>query len=263
MKHFLKLFMVFLFTIPLTAQTQDLNQYSYVVVPDKFEFQNSPNQYQLNSMMVFYLEKYGFNASVPNKASYTDRCDGLFADVEELNTFFGTKLQIVLRDCDSEEVYRSDEGKSKYKEFEKSYQDALRKAFKSMEMLGVHQKRLKLLDDSNSGNNKNKPAATDKPDLGMVPTNLPGSLATITTTANYLRDGISYLLRKTSEGFSFYKSNGGEDAGQLLGKIIVMGQIVKFIDVSGNVFDVNFDASGNFSIIGSTSSSSRFYHRVD
>ena len=37
MKHFLQLSIALLFTLQLTAQTQEINQYSYVLVPDKFD----------------------------------------------------------------------------------------------------------------------------------------------------------------------------------------------------------------------------------
>src|SRR5690606_22772405 len=123
-----------------------------VVVPERFEFLKTKDRYQINSMMKFYFEKSGFNAYLADSAPNANRCDGLYADLEELKALFGTKLQLVLKDCNDNEIYRGQEGRSKYKEYDKSYQDALRKAFVSLEAMRVHQKDVVLLvnrtDDS-------------------------------------------------------------------------------------------------------------------
>ena len=49
------------------------------------------------------------------------------------SNLFTTKLNIVLKDCHGTVVYTSGEGKSKIKDFEPAYQDALAKAFATME----------------------------------------------------------------------------------------------------------------------------------
>src|SRR5690606_16166126 len=69
-------------------------------------------------------------------------------------------LQVVLKDCNANEIYRSQEGKSKYKEYDKTYQDALRKAFKSIEALGIKQKDVELLNDTTSNLPTNATTAT-------------------------------------------------------------------------------------------------------
>ena len=43
----------------LTAQNP-LNAYAYVIVPEQFSFLDGPDQYQLNSLTKFLLEKKGF-----------------------------------------------------------------------------------------------------------------------------------------------------------------------------------------------------------
>ncbi len=130
------------------SQNTNLSDYSYVVIPEQFDFLKGRDQFQMNSMSKFYFEKSGFNAYLADSAPNANRCDGLYANVEELKSIFGTKLQIVLKDCNDNEIYRSQEGKSKYKEYDKTYQDALRKAFNSVEAMGVNQKDVVLLSDT-------------------------------------------------------------------------------------------------------------------
>ena len=38
----------------------NLNDYKYVIVPNKFDFLKENDQYQLNSLAAFLFEKYGF-----------------------------------------------------------------------------------------------------------------------------------------------------------------------------------------------------------
>ena len=257
MNRFLTFAILFFLTTNLGAQNTDLSDYNYVVVPDRFEFLSGPDQYQLNSMTAFYLDKSGFNVFMASKAPNINRCEGLYMDVEELNSFFSKKLQVVFRDCNSKEIYRSSEGKSKYKEYEKSYQDALRKAFKSIEMLRVGQKEFAVNESfAESVVNTVQPAALKSSNSDAVK-RLP-----VAETVRYLKDGNIFVLEKTTEGYTLYEESSGPESKMLLhGKIIVMEQVVKFIDVSGNVFDVAFDTSGNLMVTDSASSIS--YKRMD
>ncbi len=259
MTRFLLLSIAFLLAAGANAQRTNLSDYSYVIVPEQFEFLNGKDQYQMNSMTKFYLEKSGFNAYMAEAAPNADRCDGLYADVENLKTILGTKLQVVLRDCNNNEIYRSQEGKSKYKDFDKTNQDALRKAFKSIELLGVNQKDVVLLPNnkmnavaSSPKNAETKASVSfnDKVSNNTSETSLPDL-----KFSNYSLNGKSFLLRKTGEGYSLYEESSKADDGLLLkGKIIVMDQVVKYMDATGKVFDANFDASGNLTIADGASS---------
>lgn len=247
-----------LISINSISQNTNLNDYSYVVVPDKFEFLSDSDKYQLNSMAVFYFDKCGFNGYLSSKAPNAARCDGLYGDVEELRSILGTKLQVVLRDCDGNEVYRSEEGRSKYKEFDKSYQDALRKAFNSIELLGVKQSDVVFLEDSNNISSaevipgKSEMVSSVKSQVSMVS----GVLLPTSKFLNYSNAGKSFLLRKTAEGYSLYEENtSSEDGLKLMGKIVVMEKVVKYMDSSGKVFDAVFDAAGNLTLKDTTSSS--------
>lgn len=234
------------------SQNTNLSDYSYVVVPEQFDFLKGRDQFQINTMTQFYFEKYGFNAYMAESAPNANRCDGLFANVEKLSTILGTKLQIVLKDCNENEVYRSQEGKSKYKEFDKTYQDALRKAFISLKALNIKQKDVVFLSNSSNNAVVSKETKTNtnmeeltKPKVSRVS----GNLLPDAKFSNYSNSGKTYLLRKTTEGYSLYEESASAADGLLLkGKIIVMDNVVKYMNTSGNVADASFDPSGNLII---------------
>lgn len=250
MTRFLLIAITLILTANAGAQQTDLSDYRYVIVPEQFDFQKRKDQFQLNSMTKFYFEKSGFNAYLAASAPNANRCDGLYANVEELKALFGTKLQVVLKDCNDNEIYRSPVGKSKYKEFEKAYQDALRKAFGGVQLLNVKQKQVVLLSNTPVASSEERQpkaqiAASSKPEISEVS----GNLLPVAKFSNYSLNGKTYLLRKTAEGYSLYEETASAEDGLLLkGKIIVMDNVVKFMDTSGNVADAAFDASGNLSI---------------
>ncbi|MCB0467747.1 MAG: hypothetical protein KDC64_05990 [Aequorivita sp.] len=266
MIRYLLLSITLLLTSNAISQNTNLSDYSYVVIPEQFDFLKERDQFQINSMTQFYLEKYGFNAYMADSAPNANRCDGLFANVEELNTILGTKLQVVLKDCNDNEIYRSQEGKSKYKEFDKTYQDALRKAFNSFKALNVKQKEVVLLENTTTTNSivakETEPngeiASLKKPKVS----NASGNSLPDAKFSNYSNSGKTYLLRKTAEGYSLYEESASATDGLLLkGKIIVMDNVVKYINTAGNVADAIFDTSGN--LIIKENGASTFYKSED
>ena len=240
------------------SQNTNLGDYSYVIVPEQMEFLKGKDQWQINSMTKFYFDKNGFNAYLADSAPNSNRCDGLYANVEELPNLFGTKLQLVLRDCKDKEVYRGPEAKSKYKEHEKAYQDALRKSFSGLEIMRVHQKDVILLAtnpnttiDAEETEINSESLEISKPKVSRIS----GNLLPDAKFSNYSNSGKTFLLRKTSEGYSLYEESSSAEDGLLLkGKIIVMDQIVKYMDTAGKVSDAAFDTSGNLIIKADSSS---------
>ena len=61
MKYLSTLFVFFLILSQNAVFSQnDINNYKYVSVPDRFDFLKSTDQYQVNSLTKFLLEKNGF-----------------------------------------------------------------------------------------------------------------------------------------------------------------------------------------------------------
>lgn len=115
--------------------SQTINDYVAVIVPTKYQFLKNENQYRLNTLTKFNLKKAGFEAFYANETmpkEYNDRCSLLYVDVNEEKGFMITKLSIAFKDCYGAVIYKSEIGKSREKEFDVAYTDALNNAFISV-----------------------------------------------------------------------------------------------------------------------------------
>ena len=121
----------------LLSQQTNLNKYQYIIVADKFDFLKEVDQYQTSSLTKFLLEKKGFEVFLSNQKLPQDlnnnRCLSLFVSVKDNSSMFTIKNTIEFKDCYGKLVFSSEEGKSKYKDYKKGYQDAIRNAYESME----------------------------------------------------------------------------------------------------------------------------------
>jgi hypothetical protein len=134
MKRFVLVLLLFL---SFSGYSQNiLNNYKYVVVPEKFSFLKQNDQYSLNSLTKGLLQYKGFTAYFDNNELpaevVNNRCRALNADVLENSTMFTTGLTLVLKDCQGNIVFKSKEGKSREKEYKVAYNLALRDAFTSL-----------------------------------------------------------------------------------------------------------------------------------
>tara|TARA_B110000208_G_scaffold142937_1_gene172423 strand:- start:501 stop:1262 length:762 start_codon:yes stop_codon:yes gene_type:complete len=203
MKHLFLTLVIIVTCSNLSLAQKTLSDYSFVVVPDEFEFLSKANQYQLNDMAKYYLTKNGFNTYYFSELPSVDNCDGLWADVESIAGFTRTKILVVLKDCKGIEVYRSQPGASKQKEYKKSYQDALRKAFLSFEELNVQQKDVVL-----------RPRASDvsSQDASIViaPLESKSNRGPVNKFNAYTYNAKSYLLKKVEGGYNIYDASGAD-----------------------------------------------------
>lgn len=130
-----KRFFFLLFFVTMYGFSQSINNYKAIIIPIRYEFLKSDNQYRLQTLTKFNLQKAGFisyytNQSIP--VEFNDRCSLLYIDVKNESVFLTTKIQIIFKDCNDKIVFQSTIGKSKEKEFEKAYSEALNEAFKSV-----------------------------------------------------------------------------------------------------------------------------------
>lgn len=115
--------------------SQTLNDYKGVIIPMKYDFQKSDNQYRLQTITKMNSQKAGFLAYYSNEtiqANITDRCSLLYLDVLKDSGFLVTKLYLVFKDCYGTIIYQSPIGKSREKEFEAAYVESLNLAFVSV-----------------------------------------------------------------------------------------------------------------------------------
>lgn len=112
----------------------NLNDYKYVVVPKRFSGFNEENQYRTSTLVKHLFSEKGFATvytdNLPQDLN-TNKCLGLYADLINDSSMFTTKTILVLKDCNQKEVMQSQEGRSKKKDFEGAFTEAINKAFKS------------------------------------------------------------------------------------------------------------------------------------
>lgn len=133
------LVLVFAFVLSASSSLfaqEVLNSYKYFIIPNQYEFQKSENQYQLNALTEFLFEKEGYNVFMTNEP-YPEElaknpCLGLKVLLKNNSGMLTTKLTMDFIDCYNSVVYSTPEGKSKIKDYQKSYQDATRKTFDTL-----------------------------------------------------------------------------------------------------------------------------------
>lgn len=135
MKRYILLLLLF---ISFSGYAQNtINNYKYVLVPEKFSFLKEQDQYRLNTLAKFLLAEKGFEAYFDNFELPTtianNKCDALHAEVLEKKGMFTTNLTLLLKDCKGNIIFKSKEGKSREKEYKTSYNLALRDAFTSLD----------------------------------------------------------------------------------------------------------------------------------
>jgi len=133
-----KLILALVLFVVGTSWAQSLNQYRYVVIPNRFELQSDPNQYRLNTITKKYLTEAGFDAvheTLMTDEQVNHRCDNLFIDIVKVKSLLTIRVKVLFRDCRNTVVFESKEGSSKEKSYEKGYQEALSKAFESIKDL--------------------------------------------------------------------------------------------------------------------------------
>ena len=219
---------------------KSLNDYTYVVISEQFEFQNEKDKYQLNSLTKFLFNKYGFhaffNAEVPVNVK---RCDGLWVEAEGTPGFIITKIQLVLSDCNGNEVYRTKFGKSKIKDYKKAYYESMREAFDEFISMDIHQMEVR------NNNLQLKETTLNNPvDYSLAIANLPKSSYTSYTCLNK-----RFLLRKTTTGYTLYQEEIGANSDLLLkGKITIKDATIIFEDSKQKKLKVEFDEFYNLTI---------------
>lgn len=139
MKKILFACALFLSFLTQSQEKPSINSFKYVVVPVKFDFLNTADQYQTSSLSKFLLEKSGFKTYLSNEIFpddlSKDRCMALTANIRKKSAFLATKIYVELVDCRNNVVFKTDVFGTKEKKYVAAYREVLRKAFKSIEAL--------------------------------------------------------------------------------------------------------------------------------
>lgn len=130
-----KVLLLLIMLVSYCGYSQSINNYKYVIIPLKFDFLKSDNQYRLATLSKFNLAKAGFESFYDNEpfpSENIQRCDLMSFDVIKEKSFLTTKLHVVFKDCYGKIIYQSETGMSKEKDFQLAYTEALNKAFTSI-----------------------------------------------------------------------------------------------------------------------------------
>ena len=269
MTKFLVTFVLLFCFISEGFTQKSLSEYSYVVVPEKFDFVSEKDKYQLNSLTKFLFNKHGFNAYYDVELPDVRRCDGLYAEVEGKPAMIRTKVTVILKDCYGTEVYRSEVGKSKIKAYNKTYTAALRQAFLSIEALGVQQID-PILYSEDEGKVEEKEVLPVKEETKTLPVTTVAvdatteeaidNLADNSDEVRYTHNRADFVLKSTNIGYTLYETTEGESS--LKGSIKLDGdKPLQFMDANGNNFPCHFDEKDN--LIIETSFQKLLFTKID
>ena len=243
-KYFIGIF-IFLNVVSNGFSQKSVNDFQFVSVPEYYEFLHERDQYQLNTYTKFLLNKYGFNAFFESELPNVRRCDGLYATLEGSPGFVYTKLTVVLKDCEGNEIFRGETGKSKEKEFKRAYHEALREAFESVERLYANQKDVKvtLKDDVSEAKEVNVQQMSDSDEKNEENSVSFGTGVKmnneVKTNNTYLNNDTTFSLSKNPEGYSLWELGSTK---KLKGNLIENKEgSFQFVDTSGNTFPGYFD----------------------
>lgn len=130
-----KIFQFLALFFAINSFSQSVNAYKAVIIPLRFDFMKTDNQYRLATLSKFNLTKAGFVAFYSNESissEYNNRCSLLYFDVVKEKAFLATKLHVVLNDCNGKSVYISESAYTKEKDTQIAYTEVLNKAFESI-----------------------------------------------------------------------------------------------------------------------------------
>lgn len=230
MKSFYAL--LFFALISFNSIAQAVNEYKYVIVPDRYSWAGAADKYQVNSLTTFLFKKYGFEAYQLGEILPSDMnagaCNALTADVTEDSSILRTKLKVILKNCKGEIVFISDEGTSKEKEYKKAYHEALRSAFLSIKELeytyvgsskSVKEESNNLSTPSTTSVDVQKDESVQEVAKVLEAPKVPEVVTTtqkVTTVDRYISQDGTYRLEVSKESLVFYE--GSKVIGMLVPK---------------------------------------------
>ena len=117
--------MLFLFSISIFSQSNNSISSKYIIVKSTFDFLKQVDRYRTSSFAKFLFEKEGFKVYLDNEQLpeelYYNKCKAMFVNIKDDSNLFYTKNFIELLDCNGNLIHTSQIGKSKLKDYEKTY----------------------------------------------------------------------------------------------------------------------------------------------
>lgn len=217
------------------SQTSNLNAYEYVIVPMQFDFQDKPNEYQLNILSRVLLKEEGFKVYMDKEERPLEfrgnTCEPLFLEVEDTSGFLNISLVVRLKDCYDTILFESEEASTKIKDFKEGYQKALKQAFLFLSDQNYHYDSTSEKVDNRSDLSSNK-VSTSSNTREMYP-----------DKKIYKFGGDTYwLIKKGDKNYTLLSNDGKENYADLenadKGTFIFNSKTINgaaFFDVDGNL----------------------------
>lgn len=256
-----KAFFIFCFiSATLSAGAQELNSFKYVIVTAEFKFLKEPNQYELNALTKFLLEKKGYVVYIEGEEGLKNisgnRCEALHADVKNGSGMFVTQLQLVLKDCSNKEIFVSEEGDSRVKDYKQAFHEALREAVGSIPekdnavkeaiVSGIavvdnvqEEKRVEgeVIEETINTSVDKSPEASQLPGAPPAPD---------VDRLEFVKGNGKYYLVKIDNGYNFYQQGMGEPFAALIQSSSGNGYVYSSITSKGMA---QFNESGNLVVV--------------
>ena len=237
-KELLSVFVLFLF-VSLSFSQNKLDAYKYIIIPQNYDFLKEADQYKVNSLTKFLFDKRGYNTIFEGESYPSDLlgnpCLAATVDVKSESNMLTTKLTIVLSDCYDKVVFTCVQGKSREKDYNKTYSDALRKSFVSIENLNYNYNPELLINSQNTVQTEMPKAVvkTEAPKAVVVPviaeTNKVPEQVDVsdkkeqTIAKSYKNENISFFLIEQNNELVAYVNESNNEAykkGEKIGTFI-------------------------------------------
>lgn len=237
-KELLSVFVLFLF-VSLSFSQNKLDAYKYVIIPQNYDFLKEADQYKVNSLTKFLFDKRGYNTIFEGESYPSDLlgnpCLAATVDVKSESNMLTTKLTIVLSDCYDKVVFTCVQGKSREKDYNKTYSDALRKSFVSIENLNYNYNPELVINSQNTVQTEIPKAVvkTEAPKAVIVPviaeTNKAPEKVDVedkkeeTIARSYKNENISFFLIEQNNDLVAYVNESNNEAykkGEKIGTFI-------------------------------------------
>lgn len=175
-----------------------LNNYKYVIIPTKYEFQKKADQYGVNTLLKYKFQQLGFETYLDTEQLpeqlMMNKCLSLTPVVNDKGGMFTTKTTVDVKDCHGEVLFTTQEGSSRSKSHEMAYKQALRSALSSF---GVY--RL------NYAPKENAVASTVK--IEKEQKTIPATLTVVNNTKFtfnnqlflFVKEGINYSIKQQDD----------------------------------------------------------------
>lgn len=111
-----------------------LNSYKYIVVPAKFQDFKNENQFRTSTLVKYLFDNEGFNVVYDNNLPEEleeNPCLGAKVALVNESGLFQTRTKLALKDCHGVLIMMSQEGRTKTKDLELAYREAISESFGS------------------------------------------------------------------------------------------------------------------------------------